>query len=119
MRKIFGLLLVAALSFTLSGCAEKWEKPGATEMEFDAVRSVCTSQANLRFPPMMRQVQISNGYMTPEVTNCSGNDHFTNCRTTGGQYVPPSTMAVDDNEAGRNQDVRACLFENGWQPVKD
>jgi hypothetical protein len=42
-----------------------------------------------------------------------------NCFTTGGQYMPPVYMPVDQNQAGRNSGVRSCLFAAGWQPVKN
>lgn len=117
VRKSAAVPLFALL--ILSGCAEKWAKPGATSEEFDAMKATCMSRSAGRFPPMMRQVQITNGYTTPITTNCNGFGYSVNCYTTGGQYVPPVAITVDDNQGARNQDTRACFFENGWHPVKD
>ena len=119
MNKIYGFLLCAGLSFSLIGCAEKWQKPGGTERDFEAMKASCASRAAAKFPPLMRLEQATNGYVTPETTTCKDSGRSVTCRTTGGQYVPPTVMAVDDNEEGRNQEIRACFFERGWQPVED
>ena len=107
------LLLLAVAS-----CAEKWEKAGATPEEFEAMKSACSAQSAARFPPMLRQVQLTSGYITPVTTNCSGYGYSVNCFTTGGQYVPPVIITVDDNGSARNQDTRSCFFQNGWAPAK-
>jgi len=118
MKTALLLALVLASTLTLSGCADTWEKPGATQQEFEATKAACMSRAAARFPPMNRQVQIGNGYMTPVTTNCTGFGYSVNCLSTGGQYVPPSVITVDDNANARRQDTRSCFFENGWH-LKD
>ena len=119
MPKLLVLAVIASALVTLTGCAERWEKPGATEYEFNAMKAACSSRAAARFPPMMRQVQLTNGYTTPITTNCSGYGYSVTCNTTGGQYVPPVIISVDDNNGVRSQDTRSCFFENGWRPEKD
>ncbi len=111
------MVLGAVLSLT--ACTQYWAKPGGTTAEFDATKSTCGVQAYSQFPPMMQQVMLTAGYTTPMQTSCSGTGYAVNCFTTGGQYMPPVYMSVDQNEAGRNSAVRACLFAAGWQPVKD
>jgi hypothetical protein len=118
MRIFSKLTLCVVLPLVLAGCAESWEKPGGTEQEFEATKALCTNQAYHQFPPLVHQVQTSGGYVKPPTTNCTGNDDFTNCSTSGGKYVAPTSMIVDDNLAARDQAVRACFFANGWQPVK-
>lgn len=113
------LLFVISLALMLTGCAEKWEKFGATEQEFEAMKAACISRASARFPPMMRQVQLTNGYTTPVITNCNGFGYSVSCFSSGGQYVPPTYIAIDDNTGARDQDTRSCFYENGWHPVKD
>jgi hypothetical protein len=112
------LALMVATTLTLSGCADTWEKPGATQQEFNATKAECLSRSAARFPPMNRQVQIGSGYTTPVTTNCNGFGYSVNCISSGGQYVPPSFMNVDDNANARMQDTRSCFFENGWH-LKD
>ena len=102
----------------LTGCAEKWIKPGATQQEFEAMRSACISRAYSFHPPMNRQVQISSGYTTPITTNCNGFGYSINCYQTGGQYIAPAYITIDDNLSARNQETRTCFFSNGWQPAQ-
>jgi hypothetical protein len=116
-RFSIAVLLCAAL--LLSACAEKWEKPGATERDFDAAQSACFSYASARFPPRIRPVQIDNGYTTPVVTQCDNTRHSVSCIQQGGDYVPPTVIGVDDNEDARDADIRSCLYQNGWHPAKD
>ena len=112
----FGLVLLMAAS--VAGGAEKWEKPGATAQEFDATRASCQGQAYSQVPPMMEQVQISAGYVTPRQTQCTGYGYSVNCFTTGGQYVAPVFMSVDRNESGRRNVARSCLYGAGWRPAQ-
>jgi hypothetical protein len=102
----------------LAGCTEYWEKPGGSTAEFEAMKGSCTARAYSQFPPMLQQIVLVAGYRTPIQTICTGYGAFVNCYTTGGEYVPPSTMTVDRNENVRDQAVRSCFFENGWTPVK-
>jgi len=62
---------------------------------------------------------LTGGYTTPTQTTCTGSGRAANCLTTGGQYVPPVYGTTDLNSSGRSSAVRACLYANGWQQVKD
>jgi hypothetical protein len=105
-----------AVALALSACAEKWVKPGGTPEEFEAIKAACVSTASSQFPPMIRQEQYGAGYTTPVTTNCSGFGYSVQCFSTGGQYVPPITVTVDDNAVARNQAVRSCFYAHGWHP---
>lgn len=118
-KKLSWVFLFLTCALFLSGCAYRWQKPGATEQDFEAAKAACNAQAAAHFPPLMRPVQLNNGYTTPVTTDCHGHGNEVHCVTSGGQYVPPSTTFVDDNEAAREQDVHACFFQNGWQMMKD
>lgn len=102
----------------LAGCATKWSKPGASPAEFEATKASCNSRAYSRFQPAMQSVQISSGYVTPVQTQCFGTGYNVQCTSTGGQYIPPASIMVDQNSNARNQDVRGCFFEQGWTPDK-
>ena len=115
MSRIICLLAGVVL---LASCAEKWEKFGATGQEFDGMKASCASRAYSMFPPAIQQIQLSSGYMTPVSMSCSYIGYMQNCVQTGGQYVAPVTMALDNNEGGRNQSIRSCFFQNGWTPAK-
>lgn len=55
MRRVLLLLLLA-------GCAERWERPGATEAESEAAQAECTAVAARQVPPAMVWGQTSPGY---------------------------------------------------------
>lgn len=112
-------LALLCLALLLSACAERWEKPGATERDFDAMQSACFSYASARFPPLIRPLQIDEGHMTPIVTKCDRSDHSVSCSQRGGDYVPPTFIGIDDNGEAREADMRSCLYRNGWHPAKD
>jgi hypothetical protein len=114
----YGLSVVIA-ALLVTGCAEKWAKPGASKQDFEMTKSACSTQAYGRFPPMINQVQLSSGHYTPVTTQCTSAGNTQTCRQSGGQYVPPQTALVDINDNGREQAVRSCLYQNGWQVVDD
>jgi len=108
--------LILAAAF-LTSCAPQWQKPGATSADFEAAQSACEKQALTRYPVLLRQVLVREGFSIPLSTRCSGFGATTRCATTGGQYEPPSYMPVDDNAEKRAQGLRDCLLEKGWRPA--
>ncbi len=109
--------IIVCLAF-LAGCATKWEKPGATADEFDAMKSACKSRGYAQVPPAMQQVQVSTGYYIPIQTSCSGYGYTTSCYQTGGQFIPPEFITIDANDNARSELVKSCFYENGWHPAK-
>ncbi len=105
--------------FMLASCTQYWAKPGGTQAEFDATKAACNGRAYSRFPPMLQQVQLTAGYTTPLQTNCMPTGNSVSCTTTGGQYVPPAYMSVDQNLVGRDSAFRSCLYQAGWKTAKD
>ncbi len=119
VRRVVPALLIGS-ALTLSGCAPQlWAKPGGTETEFEGTKAACNSQSYQQFPPMMQQVMTMQGHTNPMQTSCNGTGSFVNCYTTGGDYVPPVYMPVDQNQGARNSAVRSCLMNAGWVPVKN
>ena len=109
-----GLLLVVGLA--LAGCAERWQKPGATEAEFRVMEAQCTAHANDRWPPMLRQEMMMPARFVPPVRRCDGRGH---CSWYGGWWEPPVMTVVDDHDRPRRQERRACYMANGWMPAED
>jgi hypothetical protein len=117
-RKMFFLTVCILSQTLLVGCAERWQKPGATDADFQDMKSTCGAQALARFPVVLRQMQAEEGHANPVVTKCSGSGASIRCTTSGGQYVPPRYLPVDDNKETRDRATRKCLIENGWRPVE-
>jgi hypothetical protein len=115
MDKVLTFLLTVTSIVALTSCTDGWEKPGATNEEFETMKAACSAQAATHFPPKIRQVQAASGYTTPMTTTCSGSGTSRNCYTTGGQYIAPVPTTVDGNQAARDQDMRSCFTKNGWQ----
>jgi hypothetical protein len=109
-----GLLLVVGLA--LAGCAERWQKPGATEAEFRVMEAQCTAHANDRWPPMLRQEMMFPPRYVPPVRSCDARGR---CTWYGGWWEPPVMTVVDDHSSPRRQERRACYMGNGWMPAED
>ncbi len=89
-----------------------------TDSDFQRIQAVCDDKALTHFPPIIRQIQVEGARMNPIVTSCTGAGAAMRCGTSGGQYEPPKFAPVDDNQAARAQDVRNCLFDNGWRLIQ-
>lgn len=116
---LLGHLIVGFFLVSLGGCTQYWAKPGGTPAEFEATKAACQGRAFSQFPPVLQQIQLTAGYVTPVHTNCVPIGYSVSCTSTGGQYVPPAYMTVDQNQSGRGAAFRSCLYQAGWQPVKD
>ena len=104
----------------IGGCTQYWAKPGGTAAEFDATKAACNSRSYSQFPPAITQVMLTAGYTTPMQTICNPSGYGSvSCYTTGGNYMPPVYMPVDQNQGARNDAARSCLYSAGWVPVKD
>ncbi len=103
-------LAALAMLALLAGCAQYWDKQGATEAELRAADSACAAQAATRFPPMLHVVQTGGGYTVP-AQGCSGGR---NCHGRRAQWVPPTYSTVDRNQRLRDNEADQCLMESGW-----
>ena len=121
-----GLLLLAGLA--LAGCAERWQKPGATEAEFRAMEAQCTAHANDRWPPMLRQEMMMPPRYVPRFFLVFSWRKSFPCTLTSTSFARapqplpakvPLYVLVDDHDRPRRQERRACYIGNGWMPVED
>ena len=109
-------IAVLLLALVAVGCAEKWAKPGAGEQDFRAMEAQCEAYATNRWPPRLRETVMFPARWVPPVRSCDNRGH---CVFYGGYYEPPQTMIVDDHQAPRRQERRACFVANGWTEVDD
>lgn len=114
-------LLLIVLVISLSACVTYY-KPGSTKQDFEVDKANCLYQSSLAAPPSVRQVQIAPAKKNASYTSCSGTNQNgqvnANCMTTGGEYVPPVNINIDDNEGARNAAFQSCMFSNGWSTQK-
>ncbi len=109
MRVCFVALLL------LAGCAERWERPGATEAESEAAQAQCTALATRQVPPAMVWTQVAAGYWVPPERQCrSRGDGTQDCIYRPQRYIPPRFDWVDVNAQPRRAARNACLVEGGW-----
>src|SRR4051812_43587358 len=119
MKRLIARSFVVSVSLLVAGCTQYWAKPGGTKEEFEATKAACNSQSYAQFPPIMQQIMVSPGYTTPAQTTCTSRGQSVDCYSTGGNYVPPSYVLVDQNDSARDSAFRSCLYAAGWIPVKN
>jgi hypothetical protein len=113
MKRSF-ILILAVL--TVAACAERWQKPGATEQDFTAIDSVCQDRAHARFPPLYRYSPDGGRFLLPFIAAyCNRDNPVVACRTPQGDYVFPPVATADQNLDNRWNDYNACMTENGWR----
>lgn len=109
MRRCALLLILG-----LGACAERWERPGATEQDSEAAQARCTAEAGVRVPPALVWTQTSAGYWVPPQRACRRRGDRTECVYNPGYYVPPRFGWVDVNTDQRRAVRNACLTAEGW-----
>ncbi len=99
----------------LAGCAERWERPGATEAESDAAQAQCAALATRQVPAAMVWTQVAAGYWISSERRCrTTRDGDRDCVYRPARYVPPRFDWVDVNTQARRDARNACLVDNGW-----
>ncbi|MDD5586250.1 MAG: hypothetical protein PHY92_04750 [Alphaproteobacteria bacterium] len=115
MIRLFILLPILLIA---AACAATWQKPGASEQEFDASDAACQNRAHDRFPPLYRYTLQGGRYRSPLIVPfCNRDNPGVACRTLSGDYVFPSMAGSDGNLDARWNDYQACLLQHGWQPT--
>jgi hypothetical protein len=109
MRLPLALLLILALS----GCAERWTRPGTTEAEADAANASCTDKAELAVPPAMAW-QIVEPAGTDYDRQCWRQDGRELCRTIP-RYRPARWGWVDLARGQRDAWRRECMRDQGFR----
>jgi hypothetical protein len=105
-----------SIALVLCGCAasEAWVKRGATDQDFNADHSGCEALAAQTYPYLEKATQFGNVHARNRAS-CAQSGVFLTCTGTGADLAPPTTIAYDAN-AGKRQDlVRSCMLNKGWQ----
>ncbi|MBX9701330.1 MAG: hypothetical protein K2X74_17980 [Acetobacteraceae bacterium] len=97
-----------------AACAERWERPGATEQESEAAQARCTAEAGERVPPALVWTQTSPGFWEPPRRICQRRGDRSECFYQPGYFVPPRYGWVDINTGQRRAVRDACLTAEGW-----
>jgi hypothetical protein len=103
----------ALAMLTLPGCAQKWEKPGASEGEFRTAEIRCEAAGLERHAPRLKWLRLSEGHVQRGYRSCRKG----RCEYTPDRHVPPRNGNVDLNEHLRGRVVSLCLLEDRWRPV--
>ena len=108
-------LLPLALLLLLAACAERWERPGATEAEADAAQSACTALAAEQIKPAMVWMQVQPAYWEAGETHCwTAPNGVTRCTRRPPRLRPPVYDWVDVNIPARQEARAKCLNEQGF-----
>lgn len=107
-------VLVPIVLLLLAGCAERWERPGATEAESDAAQAQCSAVAAQQVPQALVWTQVAPARYEPGERRCRTYRGHTECVTRAPRYVPPQYGWVDANVGPRRAARAACLQEGGW-----
>ncbi len=110
MRRLLPLLLL----LLVTACAERWERPGATEAQSDAAQARCSQFAAARVPPFMIWQQTSPGHWVSSRQVCEGRGEHRRCTTRPGYWEPPRFSRVDANTDQRRAVRANCLAAEGW-----
>lgn len=101
-----------ALPLLLIACAERWERPGATEAQADAMNAQCRAVAAATVPPRIVS-RIAAPARIERERNCRREGGREHC-TTRERYVPERWEQVDLNSGQREAVRTGCMVEKGF-----
>lgn len=102
-------LVVALL---LAACAERWERPGATEAQADAMNAQCRAMAAVAIPPVLVSRLAAPARVERE-RNCRREGNQERC-ITRQRYVAERWEQVDLNSSRREAVRTGCMAEKGF-----
>jgi endonuclease I len=109
MHRIALLLVLLPL---LSGCAERWSRPGTSEETADAMNAACGNEAQLAVPPQMVWQMVEPPRIERD-RQCWRDGNRERCRVTE-RFRPARYDMVDLAISAREQHRTACMREKGF-----
>jgi hypothetical protein len=102
--------LVASL--LLAACTERWERPGVTEAQADAMNAQCRAMAAATIPPHIVSRLAAPARVERE-RDCRRSGDREHC-TFRERYVPERWEQVDLNSSQREAVRTGCMAEKGF-----
>lgn len=96
----------------LAACAERWERPGATEAQADAMNAQCRAMAAATVPRYIVSRVAAPARVERERT-CRREGDGERC-TTRERYIPARWEQVDLNSGQREAVRTGCMAEKGF-----
>jgi len=106
MRPILLILLLT------TACAERWERPGATEAQSEATLAQCTAQAAATVPPFLVWQQTAPARIE-RTRNCRRERDREHC-TFFERAIPARFDQVDQNAGPRDAVRQDCMTQKGF-----
>ncbi len=110
MRRIALLLVLLPV---LSGCAERWSRPGTSEEVADAMNAACGNEAQQAVPPQMVWQMVEPARVERD-RRCWRDGNREHCRVTE-RFRPARFDMVDLATGVREQHRTACMREKGFR----
>ena len=99
----------------LAACAERWEKPGATEADSDAAQAACGRLAAAQIRPNWVSTMIRPGGYDPGETFCWKSNGIKQCQVVRKPGWRSAQYHTYDANAPMRQAVRSsCLTNQGF-----
>jgi len=108
MRRLALLLLLLT-----AACAERWERPGTSEVEADAMNAACTQESQLVVPPQMvwQMIEPPRFYTDRDCWEERGQRRC----VTRQRFVPARYGHVDVAAPARDGWRRQCMEGKGFR----
>jgi len=107
MRSMILLLLLLT-----TACAERWERPGATEAQSEATQAQCRAQAAATVPPFLVWQQTAPARIERN-RDCRRDRDRERCFVTE-RAIPARFDQVDQNAGARDAFRQDCMTQKGF-----
>jgi len=113
------LVLMPLTALALSGCAQRWAKPGASDADFRIAQIRCETKGYERLPPDLQWMQITSGYTTHGHRSCWKSRGQKRCETKGYERLPPDLQWMQITSGYTTHGHRSCWKSRGKKRCSD